>query len=292
MSLDEFSGHRSELALAAGREVLNVVIDFTDFRLALEGCISMIHTVKSLVMPSGILILGEPGMGKTLLLSLIRAHLQRNAGLASDACYLDISLDSGVDVHRMAAATMFALGYPMLPSRPNLDNMNQMVAKGLERKLPQVMLLDEMQHVCEGNRDITARAVTDWLKVRMDRHNLLIIGVGTRALERLSLINPQFTSRVSATFVLTPFAYGDSWRQLLGGFAAQVKTVDLDLINGPLSRPIHAATKGNLRALKRLLTYAAMHATLHPRGIVTKADLSKAFQDANGSAPDRVNPFL
>jgi hypothetical protein len=187
---------------------------------------------------------------------------------------------------------MLALGYPMLPSRPNLDNMNQMIGTAMERKRPVALLLDEMQHICEGNRDITARAVTDWLKVRMDRYNVPIIGAGTRALERLTLINPQFTSRASSTFVLSPFAYGDAWRQLLAAFAEQVTVVDLDIINGPLSKPLHIATKGNLRALKRLLTYACMYAADRENRIVSKEDFAYAFRDANGSAPDRVNPFV
>lgn len=292
MSLDDFKGRRSSSALAAGQEVLNVVIEYPEFKQALDSCLALIHNLQTLSMPSGILIQAEPGMGKTLLLQRIRAHLQRSAGLSMDRSYLEISLDSAVDTHRMAAATMLALGYPMLPSRPNLDNMNQMVGTGLERKRPVALLIDEMQHICEGNRDITARAVTDWLKVRMDRHNLPIIGAGTRALERLNLINPQFTSRASSTYVLSPFALGDAWRQLLGGFAAQVNQVNLDIVNGPLAKAIHTATKGNLRALKRLLAYACMYAADHDVRVVSKEDFADAFRDASGSAPDRVNPFL
>lgn len=292
MKLDDLKGRRSPAALATGQEVLNVVIEYPEFKQALAGCLSLIHSLQTLSMPSGILILAEPGMGKTLLLQRIRAHLQRSAAMSMERCHLEISLDSAVDTHRMAAAMMLALGYPMLPSRPNLDNMNHMVGTGLDRKRPVALLLDEMQHICEGNRDITARAVTDWLKVRMDRHNLPIIGAGTKALERLNLINPQFTSRASATFSLSPFTFGDAWRQLLAAFAEQVTQVNLDIVNHTLSRAIHTSTKGNLRATKRLLTYACMYTAERDARIVSKEDFAEAFRDANGSAPDRVNPFV
>lgn len=291
MNPHEFNGSRSSAALSAGNAVLKVVVEHTDFMRVFHSCIDLIDTLRTLRMPSGILIQAEPGMGKSLLLQKIKAHLTRSAGLSREESLLEVSLDSAVDTHKLAAAVTLALGYPALPSRPNLEAMNHMVDRGLERKRPLALLLDEMQHICEGNRDITARAATDWLKVRMDRYNLPVIGAGTRALERMNTINPQFTSRASSTFVLSPFEYGVPWLQLLGAFATQVPEVNLEIINGPLARPLHTATNGNLRALKKLLTYASMYAAESKGTTVSKEHFFKAFADANGSIPDRVNPF-
>ncbi len=291
MNLHDFNGPRSPAALRAGNAVLMVVVEHTDFMRVFHSCTALIDTLRNLRMPSGILIQAEPGMGKSLLLQKIKAHVTRSAGMSREDSLLEVSLDSAVDTHKLASAMTFALGYPALPSRPSLDGMNHMVDRGLERKRPLALLLDEMQHVCEGNRDITARAVTDWLKVRMDRYNLPVIGAGTRALDRLHSINPQFTSRASSTFVLSPFEFGEPWRQLLAAFSAQIKEVDLEIINGPLAKPLHAASEGNLRALKRLLTYASMHAAERKESRVSVEDFVKAFIDARGSTPDRVNPF-
>lgn len=291
MNLNDFNGPRSPAALRAGNAVLMVVVEHTDFMRVFHSCIDLINTLRNLKMPSGILIQAEPGMGKSLLLQKIKAHMTRSAGMSREDTLLEVSLDSAVDTHKLASAMTLALGYPALPSRPSLDGMNQMVDRGLERKRPLALLLDEMQHVCEGNRDITARAVTDWLKVRMDRYNLPVIGAGTRALERLQSINPQFTSRASSTFVLSPFEFGEPWRQLLGGFSAQITEVDLDIINGPLARPLHTASNGNLRTLKRLLAYASMHAADRTGSRVSIDDFVRAYEDTKGNTPDRVNPF-
>ena len=84
----------------------------------------------------------------------------------------------------------------------------------------------------------------------------------------------------------------EAWRQLLAAFAAQIREVDLEIINGPLAKPLHAASNGNLRALKRLLTYACMQAAERKESRVSAEDFVKAFIDAKGSTPDRVNPFL
>ncbi|KQU84550.1 hypothetical protein ASC78_08555 [Variovorax sp. Root318D1] len=148
-----------------------------------------------------------------------------------------------------------------------------------------------MQHICEGNKDITARAVTDWLKVRMDAYNVPVIGAGTRTLERLSVINPQFTGRASANFLIAPFQFGEAWLQLLGAFAAAVGTVNLEIINGPMARPLHVATAGNLRALKRLLKYAVMHAAERADRRLNEEDLARGFDDANGHVVGKFHPF-
>lgn len=291
MSLDEYTGRRSPGSLAVGQEVVNVVIEHSDFKRIHDSCLDVVNTMLSLKMPGGVLVQADSGMGKSLLLRHVMKQLMVPTGDETRVTCLSIGLDSTVDTHKMAGAVMRSLGYPMLPTRPNLENMNLLISKGLARLKPKALLIDEMQHVCEGNRDITARAVTDWLKVRMDAFNLPVIGAGTRALERLSVINPQFTSRASTNFVVTPFPFGTPWRQLLGAFSSSVSKANLAIVNGPATKLIHDATQGNLRALKRLLMYAAMHAADRPEKEMNLEDLARGYEDANGHAPGRANPF-
>ncbi|MGC4366744.1 TniB family NTP-binding protein [Hydrogenophaga sp. R2] len=291
MKPDDLRSAMSPQSLQAANSVLTVIVEHPEFSRVFLSCIELIERLRALNIPSGIMIQAEPGMGKSLLLQKIKMHMARSLGMSREETLLSVSLDSAVDTHRIASAMTLALGYPALPSRPGLDLMNQMIDSRLERKRPLALLIDEMQHVCEGNRDITARAVTDWLKVRMDRFNFPVIGAGTQALERLQVINPQFTSRASATFTLSPFEFGDPWRQLLASFAAQINEVDLAVINGPLARALHNATKGNIRALKRLLAYASIRAAERNSHKVTADDFIKAYEDAKGASQDRINPF-
>jgi uncharacterized protein YqgV (UPF0045/DUF77 family) len=293
MDFNTYSGRRSAAAIAAGLEVVNVLVEHEDFKRIYDSCLDIVPTMIALKMPAGVLIQAESGMGKTLLLKTVQKGLIEALGdLSSRPTCLSISLDSAVDTVKMAAAVMIALGYPMLPSRPVLTNMNIMVDKGLERVRPVALLIDEMQHICEGNRDITARNVTDWLKVRMDKFNLPVIGSGTLTLERLSVINPQFTSRASANFVLTPFAVGEEARQLLAAINQAVKAVSLEIITGPVGTVVITATKGNFRAIKRLLAYACMHTVDRGSKVVSLEDLNKAYIDATGFGPGRLNPFV
>jgi|SRR5450830_369544 len=287
--LNSYSGHRSPEVLKIGEQVLNVVVDHQVFRRIRDACRDLIHTMRTLRTPSGILILSEPGMGKTLLLDLIDREFSKASQLEGNC--LQIALDDAVDQRGIASAMTLALGYPALPSRPTLVALNHMVGIGLQRRRAAALLIDEMQHVCEGHKDITARAATDWLKVRMDMFNLPVIGAGTRALERLALINPQFVSRASAAYVIHPFDLDEQWRQLLAAFSHSVQTVDLGIVNTTACRALHAATGGNMRTLKRLLMYACMHAATQPQKIVTLESLSKGLRDVKGDVSDANDPF-
>ena len=118
-----------------------------------------------------------------------------------------------------------------------------------------------------------------------------VICAGTQRLERLSVINQQFTSRASFDYALTPLVYGDGWRQLLGAFVECVDVADLSVISGPLARPIHAATAGNLRSLKKLLAYGAMRAAECAGSKLTSDHLRLAYEEARGQAQGAANPF-
>ncbi|WP_240652157.1 ATP-binding protein [Variovorax gossypii] len=291
MSTSEYTGPLTPEVLRVGEQVLNVVVDHAVFRRIREASMEMVHIMRSLKLPHGILVQADSGMGKSLLIELIRRELAPQAlPNGANAC-LHMALDSTVDANGIAAAMTRALGYPALPARRQLESMNHMTQAALERTRPLALLIDEMQHVCEGNKDITARSVTDWLKVRMDRHNFPVICLGTHALERLAVINPQFTGRASASFVIQPFKFDESWRQVVAGFSSAVNSVDLSIANGAACRPLHQASVGNMRMLKRILTYACMYASTQPNRVVDMASLSSAFIDAKGQVAEQMNPF-
>lgn len=296
MMFDEVNRFNSPKAIEAGKQVMAVVVQHNKFNQVFNNCIQQIELMQSIRTPGGILIQADPGMGKTLMLQMVKKHLTDQGNAKEANRCLHIQLDSGVDTHKLATSMVYGLGFPMMPARLSLENMNQMISKGMERLRPLALLIDEAQHMCEGNRDITARALTDWLKVRMDLFGMPVICTGTRTLERLSMINPQFVSRASTTFVMDAFDAGDEWRQVLAAFAQMVTAVDLSVLTGPMFKPIHFATKGNMRALKKLLLFGVMHAAEnHKNGdkpILTLTDLSVAYEFTYGEVTGRANPFI
>lgn len=293
MSGLEIPANVSAAGIAVATQVLDVVVQFSEFEKIHQSAVSDINLMSEIRMPSGVIVMADPGMGKTLLLELVRRSLtQMDHFLGKARPVLNVSLDSAVDSHKFAAKLMFSLGYPMLPSRPILESMNHMIDTGIERLKPKALLVDECQHMCEGNRDITARALTDWLKVRMDKHNLPFFGVGTHTFDRIGEINPQFISRSSAKYIIDAFQIGDPWNQLIQAFALLVTEVDLKIIKTEwMLKAIHKATLGNLRALKKLLVYACISAADRPKAALTRDDMEAGFDRAFGLSSRIPNPF-
>lgn len=281
-------------ALRCVNEVLDVVVPYPEFANSLQGTLKVVQWMREVRMPGGVLLLADSGMGKTLFLQLLKRSLAADASpLKSNRPVLEIGLDSAADVHQVAAKLMLALGYPALPMRATLASMTAMVDTAIERLRPMALLIDEGQHVCEGNRQNTARTLTDWLKVRADKHNLPVIMVGTRTLEGISEINPQFVSRVSLHYFLSPFAFGDAWRQVLGAMAQTVKSIDLNSLSAQgLSRLVHEAAHGNLRRLKKLLVFSCVRAIENGAPALKLEHLADGYTDAFGGSAGVANPFL
>ncbi len=291
MNLSDTNGY-SDHQLKAGQEVNSCWIQYDTVDLIMREAVEMAIAMQAIKMPAGILIEAQPGMGKTKLLDVIKQEVDRRTKSAmGDSRCLNIELDSTVDPIRMAGFFTKAVGYPMLPSRARLETMNAMVNNALERMAPVLVTIDEAQHVTEGNREITSRGVTDWLKVRMDKHNFPIICAGTKGIERLCLINPQFTSRASVNFVIEPFRCDDRWLSLLDGFVRAVNLVDMKIITTAMSRKLYQATQGNLRTLKRILVYAAISAAGRESRVMQQQDLAYGYFKNFGVMPSLINTF-
>jgi hypothetical protein len=277
----------------AVQQLEDVVVLHTRFNTALEAAALTVMQMVDLRMPSGVLLMADAGMGKTLLMSLLqRQLLAQNSFLAGERPVLSVSLDSIVDVHKLAAKVFSAVGYPMLPSRSNLETITEMIDRAIERLQPLALLIDEGQHLCEGNRDLTARTATDWLKVRMDRNRLPIVICGTKSLERIEAINPQFVSRASVHQVIEAIEYGREWHQLMGSFVSGVSACDLSVLGETsVSRKVNQASGGNMRRLKKLLISSCICTSSSEANKVTTEHLSKGYEGAFGHAYGAPNPF-
>lgn len=294
MNPDELPAGLSPASLRCVNEILDVVVPYPEFADSLQGALSAVQWMREVRMPDGVLLLADSGMGKTLMLTLLKRTLTGDANpLKSSRPVLDIILDSADDVYQVATKLMLAVGYPALPTRPTLPSMTAMIDTAIERLRPMAILIDEGQHICEGNREKTARTVTDWLKVRVDKHNLPVIIVGTRTLEAIVDINSQFVSRVSKRYYLNTFAFGDMWRQVVGSIAESVRSLDLSSLSAPgLSRLVHEASHGNLRRLKKLLLFSCVRAINGGSPALKLEHLAAGYADAFGGPSGAANPFL
>lgn len=277
----------------AAREINSTIVMHSEFERVLEGADGHIEMSARTGVPISLIVTAAPGMGKSALIELIAKRVrQRFATLSNDDPLVWLEFGTMVDPHKLASEFLEALGYPMAPARASLEAITKMIDVALERIKPQIGLIDEAQHVCEGCRDITARAVTDWLKLRMDRHSLGFILAGTNVLTRLRDINPQFASRAPTDFVINAFGYGPAWLQLLNGFVPSVKAVNLGILSDrKVAKPIHEGTTGNLRRLKQWLGCATYHTLVRSSTELSTGDLRNGYLKAFGPTAHISNPF-
>jgi len=237
--------------------------------------------------------MADPGMGKTTLLELLALRIGRKLGsMTNEASLLRIDFSSLVDAHKLGGEFLRAIGHPGIPGRTNLDVMTRMIDTGLDQQRPAGAFFDEAQHMCEGCRDITASALADWIKLRMDKHCLMMILSGTPTLARMRTINSQLLSRIAADYVIKAFQYGTSWHQLLAGLNEQVKSIDLQIIlDKKVAKPVFDGSQGNLRRLKQWLSASSHCCASDGRKALTVEDLGKGYDRAFGTNSPIPNPF-
>lgn len=277
---------------AGAREIKSSIVMHPQFKGVLQSAEDFIETAVHTRTPLGLVLTADAGMGKTAVLDVIAARIrQRAPALSPSPPLLRIGFDAVVDPHKLAGQLLEALGYPVTPTRASHEAVTKMIDAALERMQPQVLLIDEAQHVCEGCRDITARAVADWLKIRMDKHSLAVVLAGTKVLNRLRDISPQFASRSPADFTIDTFSWGAAWRQLLAGLVENVKSVDLRVLLEPrIAQKAWKGSDGNLRELKHWLASAACCAQMRSSKEVTLEDMQAGFDRIFGTTR-KPNPM-
>jgi hypothetical protein len=292
MKEDPIFGRLSPAAVAAALEVKNAVVLYDDFTQIINGGRAAVELADSIKVPGGIIALAEPGMGKTLLIKLIEKILTESiSGGETNRPILRIELDSNVDVYSIATKMTYAVGFPMLPTRPSLINMNGMIERALGNLRPRALLIDESQHMCEGNRSITARSITDWLKVLMDKFNMPVLCFGTKTFELIGAINPQFTSRLSQQYEIKAFNNDEKWRQFEASFRQQITKIVADILcTNEISKKCHAASKGNMRRYKKLIMNSCISAVMRGARVLEEVDLWRGHQAAFAGVPE-ANPF-
>ncbi|MFN4359344.1 MAG: TniB family NTP-binding protein [Hylemonella sp.] len=292
MKDDPNFGRLSPTAVAAALQVKNAVVIHDEFKQIMDGGRAAVELADSIKVAGGIIALAEPGMGKTLLIKLIEKILMESISEGeSNRPILRIELDSNVDVYSIATKMTYAVGFPMLPTRSSLINMNGMIERALGNLRPRALLIDESQHMCEGNRSITARSITDWLKVLMDKFNMPVLCFGTKTFELIGAINPQFTSRLSQQYEIKAFNNDEKWRQFEAAFMQQITIVGANILGtNEISRKCHAASRGNMRRYKKLMMNSCISAVTRGVSVLEEVDLWRGYQAAFAGVPE-ANPF-
>jgi Cdc6-like AAA superfamily ATPase len=151
---------------------------------------------------SGVWIFGEAGSGKTTALLECARRLEAMADLDSDLPALFLPLLPGPTMHSLVRDLLLRLKYPFATSRTFTERA-AILFEALKKKRVRAILIDEVQHVVEGNRVVNQVEIRDFLKRLIDETNVCLVLSGIPSATKLRDNDEQLASRVPAEVTLS-----------------------------------------------------------------------------------------
>jgi hypothetical protein len=279
------------LAAKVAREINSTIVMHPRFENAYQGILKIINTAILIDLPFGATVIAPSGCGKTALMTCIARAIPSSHLLQDDMRSVNVAAEANATVGHLVGKLLRKLGYPAAIRASTLYEQSSLISSALRERGVKVLFIDEFQHVCRGKRNLSATAITDWIKQLADDGGVVVILLGTRELRPLAEMNDQLSSRAPAHFELREFERNEEWVGLLKEISTNVKSFDLSTIHSEFYKPLHAVTRGTLRPLKQLLIASALVAIEAGKTILDKASLAIGHDLVFGSDPHTANPF-
>lgn len=154
-----------------------------------------------------------------------------------------------------------------------------------------LIILDEFQHLVEGNRRKVLIDSSDWFKNLIDDCGISVIFTGLPYSERVLIENEQLGNRVKTRRSLRPFEFSKEFRILLNEFDKQLPLEEKsNLAQDDNWQRIYLATGGIIGFVKSLLTESTKLAAKENLSCINEEILYKAYNNKlHYNSPD--NPF-
>lgn len=270
-----------------------VIITYPSMTTAYEGlldCITMSDTSKE---PTGALLIGSGGMGKTSICNMIVKRFstyvvkdELSTTNVRPAFYS--SVPSPSTIKSLAANLLESLGDPF-PKKGSAHVLTGRLYKLLKQCQTKVILLDEFHHLLlEGSvNEKRTHKICNWLKSLINNTGVMVCLIGTPSCEALVNFDSQMSRRFMHRHRLSPLDIGTSEEPgPLGGFLralSQKYAQELNL-DGIIDfhKPLHiqqmrAATAGNPAFISALLKKAIYTTLTSGRAAVDQEDFATAF---------------
>lgn len=154
------------------------------------------------IRTEGIWLFGKPGFGKTTAATEACRRLDCAAFLSKSVRpTVFLSLLPHPTMHTIVRGLLKALQYPFAPSA-RFDDLVPILFNALRVQGVRVILIDEVHHICVGNRPTVLREVLDFFKRLFDEANVCLVLVGTEAARALKHADGQLASRISGAITL------------------------------------------------------------------------------------------
>jgi Cdc6-like AAA superfamily ATPase len=274
------------------------MIGHTRFNESIEALDRIYQLANTFEPPQGVRIIGPIGSGKTSLINHFSTSLLKSTLFQPGFGAMIVRLNASPTRHQFVRNLLIAYGYPFSEtSTKAIDIKTKMLINLILEKGTRLLGIDESHHmITSGLRRLNRPAagdVSDTIHQIMDSTKVAVALLATDELDQLENIHPHLASRITARVELRNYETLDAeWYGILKAYIKQSLQFDLStIITENYGALIHAATGGNLRNLKRLMTEIALICVDQNHAPISQSLLYLAHNRIHGTEGVRANPF-
>lgn len=258
LEIDELRKHR--LLTLSYTEKLNVVDKLIIKYPKMNEILAKIEECKNSVdhsrEPKCIFLSGKPRSGKTIIMEhYMKQYPDVETETATIKPILYCRVPCPAYTGALLSALIQAIGDPFYAKQQSTTVKRQKLENFLKKCKVQMIMLDEFQHLVDGNRQRVLMDSSDCFKLIISELRIPVLFAGLPHSEKIFIENNQLGDRVNNRYSIEPFAFNDkAFRIILHQFDLGIPLPNISGLAQPGTwERIYIATEGVMGYMKILL---------------------------------------
>lgn len=258
-----------------------ITMHYTD--KILNGLVNVLATGTT-PEPSGLVLIGESGVGKTSIVSYFIKQANRELGV--EKAVIKVFTNKVSTLNAIYISILKSLG-DIAPTKGTPDEKRFRIGVLVKNLNVQMIIFDDFHHVVEQRGREAARAIVDDIKMLMEELHIATVFVGIKSLANVGLVNEQIENRYNAIIKIPALNIKveegvNDLRAFIDSYISHHRIkLSFDITSMDNIYHVYAATRGVLRVTVNLIKFAKMNADEDGSEVVTKAHFRRVIENAS-----------